>query len=79
MRLRIDRNSELFKQFKSAEGAEVIGLFYPRGSEYLFASVVKYKDYATWEKSWADMSKEREKSIDIITKQTDMFFEKIQL
>lgn len=70
---------ELFKQFKSPEGVEAMGLFYPRGSEYLFASVVKYKDYATWEKIWADTSKEREEGVDIITKQTDMFFEEIQL
>ncbi len=70
---------ELLKQFKSEEGMEVIGAFYPRGSEYMFASVTKYDDYATWEKKWASSSKTRQEGINIITKQMDMFFEKINL
>jgi len=70
---------ELLKQFKSEGGAEVIGAFYPRGSGYMFATVTKYDSYAIWEKYWAETSKKREEGINIVTKDMDMFFEKIEL
>ena len=70
---------EMFKQMKPAEGVERLGLFFPRGSNYMYASITKYKDYATWEKYWAEIAKERQKSLSIITEQTDMFLEEIKL
>ncbi|GAG64471.1 unnamed protein product [marine sediment metagenome] len=71
---------ENMKQFRTdTEGVEDIGLFYPRGSNYRLASVTKYKDYATWEKHWAKIQEQRQKGLDIITQQTDMFFEEIEL
>ncbi len=70
---------EMFKQMKPAEGVERLGLFFPRGSNYMYASITKYKDYATWEKYWAEIAKERKTGMDIITEETDMFFEEVQL
>ena len=71
---------ESMKQFSSdTEGIEVIGLFYPRGSNYDYAAVTKYKDYATWEKYWAETAEQRQSGLHIITQQTDMFFEEIEL
>ena len=67
------------QQRKPVEGVEPRGLFYPRGSNYMYAAVTKYKDYATWEKYWAEIAKERKKGMDIITEETDMFFEEVQL
>jgi len=62
---------------ESVEGVKPQGLFYPRGSNYDFAVIIKYKDYATWEKRQAATAEARQKGIDIITEQTDMFFEEI--
>ena len=45
----------------------------------MYASITKYKDYATWEKYWAEIAKERRKGMDVITEETDMFFEEVQL
>ncbi len=45
----------------------------------MYAAITKYKDYATWEKSWAETAKERRKGMDIIIEETDMFFEEVQL
>jgi len=59
------------------EGVEPKGLFYPRGSNYDSAVVIKYKDYATWEKRQAETAEARQEGISIITEQTDMFFEEI--
>ncbi len=70
---------EMFKQMKPAEGVERLGLLFPRGSRYMYASVTKYKDYAPWEKYWEEIKKERQKGLDIITEETDMFFEKVPL
>lgn len=70
---------EIMKQFKPAEGVEPLGLFFPRGSRYMYATITKYKDYATWEKYWADVAKIRQKGIDIITVEEDMFFEEVKL
>jgi len=61
------------------EGVEPIGLFFPRGSGYMYATVTKYKDYATWEKYWQKITKRRQKGMAIITKEMDMFFEEIKL
>ena len=70
---------EMMKQMKPVEGVEPLGLFFPRGSNYMYASITKYKDYATWEKYWAEIAKERRKGMNIITAETDMFFEEVQL
>ena len=70
---------ERMKQFKPVEGVERLGLFFPRGSNYMYAAITKYKDYATWEKYWEEIKKERQKGLDIITEETDMFFEEVQL
>ncbi|MCW4050183.1 MAG: hypothetical protein NWE89_10670 [Candidatus Bathyarchaeota archaeon] len=70
---------ENMKQFKPVEGVEPLGLFFPRGSNYMYASITKYKDYATWEKYWAEIAKERRKGLSLITEETDMFFEEVQL
>ena len=64
---------------EKTEGVETIGLFFLRGSGYMYATVTKYKDYATWEKFWQIISKERGKGIQIITEETDMFFEEVQI
>ena len=70
---------EMMKQFKPVEGVERLGLFFPRGSNYMYASITKYKDYAAWEKYWAEIAKLRKKGLNIITAETDMFFEEVQL
>jgi hypothetical protein len=70
---------EWFKQMIPGEGVEHMGLFFPRGSTYMYASITKYKDYATFEKYWEKIKKERHEGMDIITEETDMFFEEIQL
>jgi len=70
---------EIMKQFKPVEGVERLGLFFPRGSGYMYAGITKYKDYATWEKYWAEIAKERQKGISLITEEMDMFFEEVQL
>ena len=75
----LENSRELSQQRKPVEGVEHIGLFYPRGRNYLYAGVTKYKDYATWEKYWADIAEQRQKGLSIITEQTDMFFEEIKL
>jgi len=69
---------EMYKHI-SAEGVERLGLFFPRGSNYMYASITKYKDYATWEKHWKEIKKDRQKGMDLITEETDMFFEEIKL
>jgi len=43
---------KIMKAFKKAvgklEGVELVGLFFPRGSGYMYATITKYRDYATW-------------------------------
>jgi hypothetical protein len=75
----LENSRALVQKRKPVEGVESLGLFYPRGSNYMYAGVTKYKDYATWEKYWAEIAKERGKGLSIITEQTDMFFEEIKL
>ncbi len=71
---------ENMKQVRpDAEGVEHMGVFYPRGSNYRWAGITRYKDYATWEKYWANIAEQRQKGLTIITQQTDMFFEEIEL
>lgn len=72
---------EFFEATKEFDGVEPVGLFFPRGSGYWFASIIKYQDYATWEKWWRSpaMDKIREKGLPIITKQMDMFFDEIEV
>ena len=41
-----------WKVAEKAEGVEPVGLFFPRGSGYMYATMTKYRDYATWEKFW---------------------------
>ena len=59
------------------ESAEFVGLFFPRGSGFMYALMTKYKDYATWEKVWSSpaFDKIREVALPIITRQMDMFFD----
>jgi len=65
---------EVAEKFK---GVQSVGLFFPRGSGYMYATITKYQDYATWEKYWRspEVTAVREKAIAIITKQMDMFFD----
>ncbi len=65
---------ENVKQLKRPEGVEFLGLFYPRGSNYMFAGINKYKDYATWEKIWAQTAKERGKGFGIIARAIILIF-----
>ena len=68
---------ESVQAIKEVEGVEPVGLFFPRGSGYMYASVTKYKDYVTWEKWWfsAAMRKIGEKIHPIMTREMDMFFD----
>jgi hypothetical protein len=72
---------EIMRQFKRVEGVEPLGLFFPRGSSYMYATITKYKDYGAWEKYWRspDTTEVRQKGIEIITKELDMFFEEQKL
>jgi len=38
---------ELIEAAKDFEGVEPVGLFFPRGSGYVYAAITKYRDYAT--------------------------------
>jgi len=64
---------------KKAEGVEPVGLFFPRGSGYMYAIITRFRDYATWEKFWEQIAKLRQKGISIITNEMDMFFDEIKL
>jgi len=68
---------EILKQFKSVEGVEPLGLFFPRGSGYMYATITKYKDHGAWEKYWRspETTEARQKGMEIITEEMDMFFE----
>ena len=76
---------KLAKEFKEGvkefEGAEPVGLFFPRGSGFWFATITKCRDYATWEKWWRSpaMDRIREKAAPLITKQVDRFFDEIEI
>jgi len=69
----------LKKAMRKVERVELAGLFFPRGSGYMYATMIKYQDYATWEKFW--MSPEvipvRQKGNAIITEQMDMFLDEM--
>jgi hypothetical protein len=67
------------KVIKNFKGVELIGVFFPRGSGYMYATITKYQDYATWEKFWTNpkVTAMRQKANAIITKQMDMFFDEI--
>jgi hypothetical protein len=73
----------LMKALKKAvtklKGVELVGLFFPRGSGYMYATITKYQDYATWEKSWMipEMMPLREKGNAIVTEQMDMFLDEM--
>jgi len=76
----VPRIIEAFKKaVKKLEGVELVGLFFPRGSGYMYATITKYQDYATWEKLWKspEVTPVREKANAIVTKQMDMFFDEI--
>ena len=75
----LENSRALVQKRKPVEGVEPLGLFFPRGSNYMYASITKYKDYATWEKYWAETAKQRKKGINIVSEETDMFFEEVQL
>jgi len=68
---------EILKRFKRVEGVEPLGLFFPRGSGYMYATITRYKDYGAWEKYWTspETTEARQKGIEIITEEMDMFFE----
>lgn len=75
--------AEIMKGFSDiqAKGVEPVGLFYPRGSGYMYATVTKYENYGAWEKYWRspEVSKVRQKGTSIITCEMDMFFDEIKL
>ena len=68
---------EILKQFKRVEGVEPLGLFFPRGSGYMYATITRYKDYGAWQKYWTspETTEARQKATEIITEEMDMFFE----
>ena len=74
---------QIMKALKKAatktKGVELVGLFFPRGSGYMYATITRYQDYATWEKCWMipEMMTLREKGNAIVTEQMDMFLDEI--
>ena len=74
---------QIMKALKKAatktKGVELVGLFFPRGSGYMYATITRYQDYATWEKCWMipEMMPLREKGNAIVTEQMDMFLDEI--
>jgi len=74
---------QIIKALKKAatktKGVELVGLFFPRGSGYMYATITRYQDYATWEKCWMipEMMPLREKGNAIVTEQMDMFLDEI--
>ena len=71
-------SAEVLKKF---EGVETVGLFFPRGSDYRYARIIKCRDYATWEKYWRspDRVYRRDIAETIVTNQMDMFFDEIKI
>jgi len=59
--------------------ASFLHLSYPRGSGYMYATITKYQDYATWEKFWKNpqVTAVRQKANAILTNQMDMFLDEI--
>ena len=49
------------------------------GSGYMYATIIKYQDYAAWEKFWmnSEVIPVREKFNAIGTEQMEMFFDEI--
>jgi len=43
----------------------------------MYATITRYKDYGAWEKYWTspETTEARQKGIEIITEEMDMFFE----
>ena len=75
---------ELYKsrsEVAKAQGVEFLGLFYPRGSGYMYATITRHDDYASWERYWnnPETVKNRRKGGPIATKEMDMFFDEINL
>lgn len=74
---------QILKALKKAatkvKGVELVGLFFPRGSGYMYATITKYQDYATWEKFWMiqEVMPLREKGNTIVTEQMDMFLDEM--
>ena len=69
------------KRSQETDGVEFVGLFYPRGSGYMYAHVTRYTDYATWEKFWKSpkVTKERMRGRPISVNEMDMFFDEVEL
>jgi len=74
---------EIMKEMRKQDvkGVEPIGLFFPRGSGFMYASVTRYESYSAWEKYWRspETTKLRQKGVEIITHDMDMFFEETEL
>lgn len=68
---------EMEKAANEFDGVDFVGLFFPRGSDYGYALVAKYRDYATFENYYKSVTALREKAITLLVKQRDLFLDEI--
>lgn len=64
---------------KEYDGVDLIGLFYPRGSDYMFAVISKFRDYATFEKFLGaeSFTKVQSKWVPLTSQIKEMFLDEI--